>query len=626
MSDWIELRAGPLVMFFDPEWAMLRRIRLGEREVLRGIYAPVRDAGWGTVVPRVSNLSVEKDEAAFRLRFDVECRRGEIDFAWQGAIAGEADGSVSFTFKGVARSTFLRQRIGLCVLHPVKECVGKTCFVEKPDGRVEECRFPSTISPHQPFGDVRALTWEVLPGLSAYVRCEGDVFETEDQRNWTDGSFKTYCTPLALPRPVEVAAGTAVEQSVALRLEGSVPAEAALPPEAGPVLLSVAPKASGALPRLGLGMASHGQPLSPREVLRLKALHLSHLRVELRPSETGWRDLFARAVGESVAIGAKLEAALFLSDAAAEEELRSVAEAVDSLQPRIEHWLIFPTGERAATPPGLVPLARRYLFGARVGGGTNRYFTELNRDRPKAGELDMAAYSFNPQVHTFDNASMVETFEGQRWTVLTARDFARSLPVAVGPVTLKPRSRAAAEPGELPPSVDPRQASLFGAAWTLGSLAALAGAGVHSVTYYETTGWLGVMETEQGSPLPERFPSRPGCVFPLYHVFDAFGEYAGGEVFPVVASDPLAVAGLLVRKAGKLRALVANLTDVPQEVAVTGLPDFVSLHPLDEANLVPSCRAPEVARMKTGQFATARRGEHRLKLPAYGLARIDASR
>ena len=38
----------------------------------------------------------------------------------------------------------------------------------------------------------------------------------EDQRNWTDASFKTYCTPLARPFPVPVQAGDRVDQRVAL--------------------------------------------------------------------------------------------------------------------------------------------------------------------------------------------------------------------------------------------------------------------------------------------------------------------------------------------------------------------------------------------------------------------------
>ena len=58
---------------------------------------------------------------------------------------------------------------------------------------------------------MRAISHEVVPGLMAEVRFEGETFEMEDQRNWTDASYKTYCTPLSLPYPVEVKEGTAGE-------------------------------------------------------------------------------------------------------------------------------------------------------------------------------------------------------------------------------------------------------------------------------------------------------------------------------------------------------------------------------------------------------------------------------
>ena len=86
----------------------------------------------------------------------------------------------------------------------------------------------------------------------------------------------------------------------------------------------------------------------------------------------------------------------------------------------------------------------------------------------------------------------------------------------VSPVTLKPRFNANATepeavntPRELPVSVDPRQMSLFAAAWTLGSIKYLAESGASSVTYYETTGWRGVMETEAGSPCRRGSLRRP---------------------------------------------------------------------------------------------------------------------
>lgn len=629
MAQWIELRAGPLVLAFDPEWAFVRRIRLGDHEVLRGIYAPVRDKNWGTVRPRVSNLAIQAGEGNFRLSFDVECKEREIDLFWQGAIEGEADGTVRFTFKGVARSTFHRQRIGFCVLHPIAECVGRPCTIEKPDGSIERSSFPRYISPDQPFFDVRAITYEVLPGLSAEVRCEGDTFETEDQRNWTDASFKTYCTPLALPRPVEVHGGTVIEQSVTLRLRGTVPAGAAEPREVGPVALTLADRPFGSMPRLGLAMASHGGRLSLRERSRLKALNLSHLRVELRLAEPDWERAFSRATDEAAALGAALEVALLLPEAP-EEPLRALKAELVRLSPRVASWLVLPTAQRSTTPPGLVGLARQYLAtddrGVRFAGGTNRYFTELNRERPHAEELDLVCYSLNPQVHTFDDVSMIESLEGQAWTVRSARELAGVLPLAVTPVTLKPRSARPAEPGELPPGVDPRQMTLFGAAWTLGSVSALAHVGLFSATYFETTGWLGVMETEQGSPLPDKFPSRPGAVFPVYHVFADLGEFAAGELIPVASSDRLRAAGLAIRKRGKTRLLLASLTDQPQQVLIRGLRGFLSLRRLDQANLRQATAAPEAFCAKSGEIVDARGEALELNLLPYGIVRIDGGR
>ena len=106
----------------------------------------------------------------------------------------------------------------------------------------------------------------------------------------------------------------------------------------------------------------------------------------------------------------------------------------------------------------------------------------------------------------------------------SAKQFVGKLRLAISPITLKPRFNPVAigpepepAPGELPSQVDVRQMSLFGAGWTLGSIKNLAQSGASSLTYYETTGWRGVMETERGCPIPEKFRSLPGTIFPLYH-------------------------------------------------------------------------------------------------------------
>jgi hypothetical protein len=68
-----------------------------------------------------------------------------------------------------------------------------------------------------------------------------------------------------------------------------------------------------------LGVASHNETLTERELQRLHALHLSHLRVDLPLSKPEYSHTLQRASNEARALGARLEAALFLTDNAAAE-------------------------------------------------------------------------------------------------------------------------------------------------------------------------------------------------------------------------------------------------------------------------------------------------------------------
>jgi hypothetical protein len=631
LPEQIPLRAGPLSLIYEE--GDLRHIRLGDHEILRRVYVAVRDRNWGTVLPHVSNVKMEIARESFRIAYDVENKQGEIDFFWRGTIAGDEGGNISLTMEGVARSTFLRNRIGFCVLHPIRECAGRPCTVEHVDGKISNGIFPLYISPQQPFMDMRAISHEVAPGLTAEVRMEGDTFETEDQRNWTDASYKTYGTPLRLPFPVELRAGAKVSQSNTLKLKGRLPD---IRPDLGGVGVVLTVRESGAVPlvRLGLGMASHGQPLSPRALALLRALNLSHLRVDVRLSEPHFEAGLRRAATEAGDLHLPLEMALFLSDDA-EDELRRLRALVDELKPAVTRWLVFHVKEKS-TSAKWIKLARQFLANydrrAGIGAGTNANFAELNRERPSEGLLDFVSYSINPQVHAIDNTSLVENLEGQAATVGSARQFAGKALVIVSPVTLRQRFNPVATgpepeppPCELPSQVDVRQMSLFGAGWTLGSIKCLAESGVHSVTYYETTGWRGVMETEQGSPLPAKFRSLPGSVFPLYHVIADVCEFAGGEVLPSISDAPLVVQGLAIRKGGRLRILLANLTDKEQKVRIAGevLDKPLRLRSLDETNAEAARSSPESFRQEWRELAATAGGRIEVRLRPFAVSAID---
>jgi hypothetical protein len=251
----------------------------------------------------------------------------------------------------------------------------------------------------------------------------------------------------------------------------------------------------------------------------------------------------------------------------------------------------------------------------------------LNRGWPPTQALDLVCYSLNPQVHAFDNASLVETLKMQACTVESARQFTGGLPLAVTPVSLKPRFNPNATgpepeqaPDELPPEIDVRQASLFGAGWTLGSLKYLSESGVECVTYYETTGWRGVMEVEGGCPIPEKFCSIPGGVFPLYHVLADVGAFADGRVIPSVSSDPPSVEGMALEKAGQIRILLANLGP---DFQPDGLGAYVRVKRLDRTNAERAMRAPEAFRDEKGLLQETSGDKLELSLSPYAVVRID---
>lgn len=632
LPEQIPLRAGPLTLIYEA--GDLRYIRLGQREILRRIYVAVRDRNWGTVLPRFSNVKTDISPDSFRISYEVENRQGEIVFVWEGAITGEKDGTINFAMEGEARSTFMKNRVGFCVLHPIRECAGLPCTVEQVDGKIVEGKFPLYISPHQPFLDMRSISHEVAPGLTAEIRIDGDVFEMEDQRNWADASFKTYSTPLRLPFPAELKAGAKISQSVTLKLKGTIPT--AIADRATERLtLGIHEDTRRALPQIGLGMASHGEPLSSKARARLRALNLSHLRVDLKLASPDLEAALCRAVTEASEILVPLEAALFLSPEAEEDGLKRLRLLLDTLNPVIVRWLIFHEAEESTT--GKWGALARGILGSynphiKFGVGTNAYFAELNRGRPLAGASDFVAYSICPQVHAFDNASMVENLAAQASTVESARQFVSGRRVVVSPVTLKPRFNPNAtgpQPevarGDLPSQVDARQMSLFGAGWTLGSVKYLAESSVHSITYYETTGWRGVMETERGSPVPEEFRSLPGAVFPFYHVLADVCEFAAGEVVLLSSSTPLAVDGLVLRKEGKSRILLANFTEKEQRIRVagTGTGKAWSLKLLDETNAELSMTSPESFREQRGEALEARDGNLEVHLRPFAVARID---
>ena len=563
----IPLRAGSISMVFEPDNAFLRYVKIGDHEILRGINAPVRNELWGTVKPVVSNVALERDgEEAFKLTFDAHCKERNIDFLWKGSLTGTNEGEITFSFDGEARSTFKRNRIGFCVLHG-PSAAGQPWIIEHVDGIKETGQFPKFISPHQPAKGIRAITHEVAPDLWAHVVMKGDTFEMEDQRNWTDASFKTYCTPLEIPYPVVVEKGSRISQKVTIELRGDITRiKSTSARDNAPVALTVG-KNRAPLPRLGLQVSSEIATLSPKEIGRLRRLHLDHLRVDIIPSDPTFVEKLREAAKQAKALGVKLHIAVRMSDVG---EFLPLAEAVISIRPPVAAWFLLGADE------ALMDVGRKVLEpvsdGALIGAPPDGIgFVDLNRNRPGPNARDIVAYPVTPQIHASDEASIVESLPIQGVTVRSAREFVGDAPLVISPVTFHTLLPGADPlPGELPWDVDPRQPGSFAAGWTVGAIKFLSEAGVYGITFYETVGWKGIMDAAKPPERPKTFPSKPGDVYPVYHVLRDVGAYVGGSVQALESSDELSVIGLLLEREADRRMLIANLKPAERWVKLDG--------------------------------------------------------
>ena len=632
-----ELRAGRLTALLDG--IDLRYVRLGSLETVRRVYVAVRDQNWNTIPGQHRITRIEQQPDSFEVEFDVEHRSHDIDFAWHGTITGTSDGQIRYTMDGVARSDFRYNRVGFCILHPFRECAGKYYRAQTPQGVVSGY-LPALIGPQRFEGGVYVplfpsfskLDIDIADGVQARLDFEGDLFEMEDQRNWTDASFKTYCTPLSLGFPHQAHVGTRIWQSFTVTVEGT----AAQAQSVGEPHLSLGEAVAQALPAIGFAMNSDAVSLSDRELEHLRALQPDHMRVDVHLNRD-YDVALEQALTTCQAIDCALEVAVFLTGEMA-DKLDRLASLLRG-RARIVRFLVFQEGAQTAHPsettaPELVVLARNRLHevasSAAFVGGTDMYFCELNRTRPRAEVMDGISYTIIPQAHAFDERSLVETLEAQAETVRSASAFAGGRSVIVSPVTLKRRynphatvAEAEKASDELPDAVDPRQMSLFGAAWTAGSIKYLAESGAASLTYYETTGWLGLMEREMGSALPGLFPSTPGALYPLHHVFADVAEWKKGFIVPCDASQPLVVMALAVEQEGKRHLLVVNFTAEQQRVMIDPLAvDSVLLRSLDAQSVQEATLEPEKFRQRREQVEVSG-GELALDLAPYATVRID---
>jgi D-apionolactonase len=474
----------------------LRYIKLGEIEVIRMIYSAVRDRDWKTIPYTVSDEKIEKRPDGFTITYKALYCLGEINYEASIEIVGE-ENKISFSMKGQSRSWFESNRIGLCVHHPLKECLGKIVSLTSSADTCYQTQFPTLISPHQPFKKIRKMEWGPTEGVLAKLGFEGEVFETEDQRNWTDSSFKTYSRPLELPFPFPIEQGETMQQKITLEVQGL------LKPTTGETTTTGTHKIP--FPRLGSCRPVGSPHLSDKELALLAKTGLDHYRVELDMAN-GWEDEFLNGASEAERLGIGLELVVFF-DSNFSGQLENLLQHSAFVTSNILSVLILSSTQKT-TEPQLMDTAfkeiKKRFPELSVGYGTDAYFTELNRNRPEGLNFDFLSFSINPQVHATDTRSLIENLESQKDVLNSAKVLAAGRDVHVSPLTFKRRYNPDATSGDgrkQNGETDLRQETAFGVSWTLASIENLAQA--QRITLFKTLGPNGLIQEGKLSPFAD---------------------------------------------------------------------------------------------------------------------------
>lgn len=595
------LTAGPLTAELDA--GNLRYIRLGGVEAIRAISFVGRDRNWATYAPDIRDLTVEEDADGFRVSYAAELRDDEQALAYRARIEGRKDGSLSFEAEGEALSDWTTNRTGFVVLHPVEGIAGGPVTVVHTDGATKESTFPDLVSPGQPFFDIRSLTHPVTPDCRVTCTMEGDAYEMEDQRNWSDASYKTYIRPLSKPWPYTLAAGESLSQSVRLSVEGAVPAGDAA---GGGVTVRIGGP-SGTMPALGLSAepttAEGDLAVAPTVAEAGPAFLVGRYDPRAGHGTEMLRQL--RALGEAVGAEVWLEAVVPCQDpsggwtddpavmaadldtlaAAAREAGLRTAGVIPCPAAYLHSYQ--PTADWPAVPPlqDLYAETRARFPGAVVVGGMHTYFTELNRKRPPADALDAITHSTSPIVHAGDDASVMESLESLPSIFRSARAMAPGKSYRIGPSAIGMRfnpygAGTVPNPGNARTAMakeDPRQRGLINAAWTLGYVARAAAEGVAALALSAPTGPFGLIHrpgaTEQPAPwYDEAARADPGTVlvYPAYHVVAGLARLAGRTLLATQSSAPSRVLGLAAEDGDGRVLWLANLTPSPVDVTLDG--------------------------------------------------------
>ena len=458
--------------------------------------------------------------------------------------------SVSYELKGL--SEYQVSRWGICFCLNTADWMGasvassgntyslaKDISPQRVVGGVVQGLFPASNEMHFVSPDNRNLK----------VVSTGKVLEAEDQRNWTDNTYKIYSGSLSEPFPFLMNSGAIWTQRASF--EVGVPNLTAADPT------KILVHEIEALPSIGLQL--NGDPLlSPDDLEKaFVLLEIDHLRINEER-------LTSQKIATTAANGLILEVALLSSNdgEALKAEILQLSERV----PAGSRLLVQREGREVVDE---ADLPRNESLNSYI-PGTDAFLVDLQNDTKNFG--NSVSYSMAPTVHSFDTETIFKTLHTQQESINFAQKFIAPQ-VFISPITFSTRGNphSGHSRDQRLTYAEPEMAlhirTIEGAAWTLGSIFALASAGAFSGTWHELFGEFGIIYSQSDSI---KFS-------PTFHAISALGAHHAHQITIATSVDNSWVA-FENREAKTI--LVASLRPWTVEITAKVLTGYKSLQSL----------------------------------------------
>jgi len=486
----------------DLAHAAIRNVTYEGTQLIDLLYTSIRPSDWSTLGSdeRTEEMQVIGGECIITI---TESLAGAMLATTKVILTSGNTFSVDYQLQGL--SEYLINRWGICFCLNTADWMGSTVAAsgnsysllqnispQRVINGVTQGLFPASEELH-----IVALDQRFIKAVST-----GRVLEAEDQRNWTDNTYKIYSGSLSEPRPFITSAGSIWQQSIKF--------EVGVPNSKESDLAKIMVQEIEALPSIGMQFNTDSFLSTDDLEKAFVLLDIDHLRINAE-------SLTAQKIATTAASGLILEAALLSSNTGA--ALQSEVENLSQRVPAGSRLLIQRDGREIVEA---ADLPKNNSLNSYI-PGTDAYLVDLHREKFNFG--NSVSYSMAPTVHSFDTESIFKTLPTQRESIEFAqKNFAPQ--VFISPITFSTRGNP--ETGHsineridfASPEMALHVQSIEGAAWTLGSIFSLASAGAFSGSWHELFGEFGVIYSEAGAI---KFS-------PTFHAISALGAHHSHEI------------------------------------------------------------------------------------------------